>query len=167
MKNYVVDCVKNREPRLLGGSEPALEEDLIRSLCDDSRGMFRCARLKLAILFHPKAPIRTSEDLKEFIAQIHRSGHHEELITEYDMIFGLNAAHKKEREVAVKCYKFILSTRWPCTFRALSQAVALKLDGELDLDAKEGNVKDFTANILVENKTALFSLPMILLAHTY
>ena len=112
---------------------------------------FRWAQLQLAILFHAKTPYRTSDDVKDFIAAIDRREHFDELTTEYNMIFSLNAAHKKERKVAVKCYKFILSTRWPCTFRALSQAVALTLDGELDPDANESNVKDFTANILVEN----------------
>ncbi|KAG4442348.1 hypothetical protein IFR05_002199 [Cadophora sp. M221] len=152
MEYYVRSYVQNRKPRLLRDSRPDLEEDVIRSLCENSHGMFRWAQLQMAILFHPKTPYRTSEDVKNFIAVTDRSGYHGELISEYNMMFNLNAAHKKEREVAAKCYKFILSTRWPCSFRALSQAVALNLDGELDPDANESNIKDFTANILVENR---------------
>jgi hypothetical protein len=39
MKYYVRDCVQNRKLRLLQGSRPDLEEDLIRSLCENSHGM--------------------------------------------------------------------------------------------------------------------------------
>ena len=39
MEYYVRDCIRNRKPRLLRGTMPDLEKDVIRSLCENSHGM--------------------------------------------------------------------------------------------------------------------------------
>lgn len=109
---------------------------------------FRWAQLQLEILYHPKMKFRTPGAVKDFLSNIEDRPSSDDLTAAYDTIFDLNASHEVDRDLAIRCYKFVLSVQWECTFDGLSHVMnAASSEDAVDADT----IRTLTANILLED----------------
>ncbi|KAL9107086.1 MAG: hypothetical protein Q9227_007952 [Pyrenula ochraceoflavens] len=163
MDRYVYHEVLGREDdkRLLGGTRPNLETELIHTLLNQANGMFLWVRLQLELFLCEDTPFYYSGDVQSKIKELkdHSVDPEKALSATYKEIFERNTRPDTyDRQHAEKALRLFYVSVSPLTFEALSQAVAVNTEdesspefGHVDNEVNANLLRKICRNFLIEN----------------